>query len=316
MDAMPLNLAPGRPGRAGSPGCQDDGQGARTPLPAAEGGGPGARPLLQEGRGGRQQPRGGHLKSRSNRIKSTGAGSSPSEDSTQYPGAGPVARSRKAAKPAAPWESLIDLGETESSKDATPAAGRKRRPPWLWGSVAAASILLAIVIALQVVRLKTSNGIIELLDLPKDAVVLIDGEEFKVKWPGGGKPAVITVETGKRRVRVEKDGFKAYGRELTIEAGGKERLTVRLIPLADSPSNRGDDAVVTQAKPRNDISAPVVEPEFVTNRTGKIKLKLIRAGTFTMGSDEGQGESNSTPAQGPDQSVVLPGRSRGDPGPI
>ena len=155
--------------------------------------------------------------------------------------------------------------------------------------------MLAIVIALQVVRLKTSNGIIELLDLPKDAVVLIDGEEFKVKWPGGGKPAVITVETGKRRVRVEKDGFKAYGRELTIEAGGKERLTVRLIPLADSPSNRGDDAVVTQAKPRNDISAPVVEPEFVTNRTGKIKLKLIRAGTFTMGSDEGQGESNERP---------------------
>ena len=83
--------------------------------------------------------------------------------------------------------------------------------------------------------------------------------------------------------------------ELTIRLGVKSDSPFGLFRSPTRPRTRGDDAVVTQAKPRNDISAPVVEPEFVTNRTGKIKLKLIPAGEFTMGSDDGQGESNEHP---------------------
>ncbi len=65
----------------------------------------------------------------------------------------------------------------------------------------------------MVVRVKTSNGIIELVNLPKDAEVFVDGEKVAVNWPGGGKPAVISVTAGKHKVSVKKDGLKLSGAE-------------------------------------------------------------------------------------------------------
>ena len=49
------------------------------------------------------------------------------------------------------------------------------------------ALLLAFAVAWMVVlRVKTSNGMIELVNLPKDAEVLVDGAEVAVTWPGGG----------------------------------------------------------------------------------------------------------------------------------
>ena len=71
---------------------------------------------------------------------------------------------------------------------------------------------------------------IELVNLPKDAEVLVDGEEVAVTWPGGGKPAVITVTAGKHKVMVKKDGLEISGDEVTVQADGKEKFTVRFVP--------------------------------------------------------------------------------------
>jgi formylglycine-generating enzyme required for sulfatase activity/serine/threonine protein kinase len=151
---------------------------------------------------------------------------------------GPVIRPNTEAEPAAPaapWQSLIDLRETERSRGATPAVAPIRRRPWFWPSVAVGALILGLLIAWGVViRFKTTDGMIELVNLPQDAEVLVDGKVVAVTWPGGGKPATITVPAGKRKVEVKKDGFEVSGDEVTILAGVKEPFTVRLIPLADS----------------------------------------------------------------------------------
>jgi formylglycine-generating enzyme required for sulfatase activity len=43
------------------------------------------------------------------------------------------------------------------------------------------------------------------------------------------------------------------------------------------------------------VASPRSEPEFITTKTGGIKLKLIPAGEFMMGSEEGQGSSDEHP---------------------
>jgi formylglycine-generating enzyme required for sulfatase activity/serine/threonine protein kinase len=105
---------------------------------------------------------------------------------------------------------------------------------------AAAMLLLGLIVAWAVVlRVKTSNGMIELVGLPKDANVFVDGEEVAVTWPVGGKPAVVTVTAGKHGVRAKKDGLETSGEEVTVRAGGKERFTVRFVPLATSSEVEG-----------------------------------------------------------------------------
>ena len=90
-------------------------------------------------------------------------------------------------------------------------------------------------------RVKTSNGMIELVNLPKDAEVLVDGEEVAVTWPGGGKPAVVTVTAGKHKIMVKKDGLEISGDEVTVQAESRKKGSCRAGGVAGSlqPSAAG-----------------------------------------------------------------------------
>jgi formylglycine-generating enzyme required for sulfatase activity len=87
-------------------------------------------------------------------------------------GAGPVAQPHGMASPSASqpeWELLIDQREAERAREGMSAIGPTSRPRWLWPSVAVGVLLLALFVAWAVVVMtKTSNGIIELADLPKE----------------------------------------------------------------------------------------------------------------------------------------------------
>ena len=211
--------------------------------------------------------------------------------------AGPVEPPKKAAEPTVPeppWQSLIDSRETEHPKAKTPAAARSRRPPWLWPAVAVGVLVLGLVAWGVTLRVKTPDGIIELVNLPNDADVLIDAREVTVTLPGGGKPAVITVPAGKRNIQVKKDGYKVSGEEVTIPAGGKVAFTVRLIPIADSRPTKIDADDRTS---RSDAVKPPAAPvnrEVVTTTPTPPQVPTANSNTNpTVAMDKRDGKANA-----------------------
>ena len=187
-----------------------------------------------------------------------GAGSVPGPAAEFAPAPAPsVGKPVETPRPEATWKSLVDFEETEPVKKAAPAASN-RRPPWLWPAVAAGVLLFGLGVVWAVIFwVKTSNGMIELVHLPRNAEVFVDGEEVAVTWPGGGKPAVVTVTAGKHKVAVKKDGLEMSGDEVTVQAWGKEAFTVRLIPPADSRPTK-DDA--DDRPSRSDVAKPRAAP--------------------------------------------------------
>ena len=189
---------------------------------------------------------------------------------------GPVVRPNPAAEssaPVVPWQSLIDTGLTERSRGTTPAVSQMWRRP----SVAVGAVLLGSLIAGIIIWVRTTNGTIELVNLPGDAEVFVDDNKVKVTWPGGGKPAFITVKPGEHTVTVEKDGLQVDGREVTIRVGGSLQLTVRRIPPAGSRSEKDG---VNDRTARSDVArAPTViderEPDQVPENRKGLQEPLI-----------------------------------------
>ena len=176
---------------------------------------------------------------------STGARAASTQPATNLaPAPAPSLKTPAAtARPQPMWESLIELKENEPSEQAARATAKpaRQKPLRLWSAVAAGMLLLGLVVAWGVILwVKTSNGTIELVNLPKDAEVFVDGEEVAVTWPGGGKPAVVSVSAGTHKISIKKDGLELSGDELTVQAGRLEKFKVRIVPLADSRQGKND----------------------------------------------------------------------------
>ncbi len=176
-------------------------------------------------------------------------------------------------------DSALDPGTRRSGSTVVDRLSRFG-PRTLWA--AAGLLILALAVVLGVVlRIKTANGLIELVNLPKDAEVLVDGQEVAVTWPGGGNPAIVTVKPGTHRIAVKKDGIEITGDEVTVQANGKEKFTVRIVGPARS----------THEVPK------VYELESIKNSIG-MTLNLIPAGKLLMGSpDDALGAENDEKPQ-------------------
>jgi hypothetical protein len=80
------------------------------------------------------------------------------------------------------------------------------------------------------------DGTIVLENLLPDDEVLVDGGTVAVKW-GDGKKAEVRVAPGKKhRIEVKNEGFKVFGEEVEVDAGGSKPLLVRLEPAAVDPN--------------------------------------------------------------------------------
>jgi len=246
------------------------------------------------------------------RPTSPARGSVPTQPATNLAPAPapPLKKPTEKARHEPQWESLIEFKETEPSRKPAPApaAPRRPKPPWIWPTAAAGLLLLGLFVAWGVVLwVKTANGMIELVNLPKDAEVFVDGEKVKITWPVGGKPAVITVTAGmhklmvkNHKVLVKKDGLEISGDEVTVQAEGQEKFTVRVVPFTKPPNplpkdgGSGSTHMATKGPSPNSGSAPnpPSSQESFKNSIG-MTLKLIPAGEFFMGSPDSDPNAGS-----------------------
>ena len=123
---------------------------------------------------------------------------------------------------------------------------------WLLGAGAACVGLLTLIVLVGAVglwaggvfKVKTKDGTIVLENLPPDADVMVDGGTVRVQ-SSDGKTLEIRVDASKQkhRIEVKKDGFKVFGDEVEVDAGGRKSVVVRLEPdgRAGPPKVEGED---------------------------------------------------------------------------
>jgi serine/threonine protein kinase len=119
-------------------------------------------------------------------------------------------------------QTLCDVGK--------PSSRRK----WLIGGAVAAGALLIGLLgswAGGLFRVKTPEGTLVVDVNVPNPDVYVDGAKVTVRWEKGGKRAEIRVPPGTREVKVTKDGFAAFGREVTLSEGESPVLTARLEQL-------------------------------------------------------------------------------------
>src|SRR5260370_10576675 len=89
-------------------------------------------------------------------------------------------------------------------------------------------ILLVSLWAGSVFKVKTKDGILILNVSEPNAEVYVDGEKISVTWGKAGRKAEIRVKPGTRKVQVKKEGFSAFGEEVTLEDAGRHIITAKL----------------------------------------------------------------------------------------
>ncbi len=89
-----------------------------------------------------------------------------------------------------------------------------------------------------VVNLKTKDGTLAVTVNEPDAEVQVLNELGKVEITQKGEksPISISVDPGKHRLLVQKDGFSVFGQDFEIVSGGKQQITAKLVPLEAKPS--------------------------------------------------------------------------------
>jgi tRNA A-37 threonylcarbamoyl transferase component Bud32 len=129
------------------------------------------------------------------------------------------------------------VGPIDTSRPPAPAPVGQGGAAWrslrLVAGLAGAAAVLGVGLWLlaAVLRVKTSIGIVELDINEPGAEVSVDGKQIDVRVPGEKEPVRIEVEEGRRELKVTRDGFESFTREVVLKAGKVERLKVTLKPL-------------------------------------------------------------------------------------
>ncbi len=189
---------------------------------------------------------------------------------------GPAVWAKKVAEPTvpeAPWKSLIEFHEPESSIEATPQVAPARRPPWVWPSAAVGLLLFAFCAAWLggVFKVKTPEGVIVLEGVPQDAEILVDGSKVTLAWPGSGKPLEIRAVPGDHKVEVKKDGFRVFGEIVRVTTDKSSEVTVRLEPpVVNRPAQEKQTEIRAKEEEEPKTAAvPVPRSDLGRIATGK-----------------------------------------------
>ena len=164
----------------------------------------------------------------------------------------------------------------------------------------AAAVLGVAMLAVIIVSVRTKDGtLIVEVDQPGATVQVDDHDKVQVQQKDGKETISISVDPGKHRIKVEKDGFEVYGQEFEMKSGGKPSITAKLVPLKEKPATAGAvwhgwpvDAPPSAIAPFDAAKAEQHQeawarylnvPVEFTNTMG-MKFRLIPPGEFLMGS--------------------------------
>jgi serine/threonine protein kinase/WD40 repeat protein/Leucine-rich repeat (LRR) protein len=195
----------------------------------------------------------------------------------------------------------------EETKPITTASGpgRKIGKPLLVGSgLFAGLIILAAV--LFTIRTKDGNLVVE-VNQP-DAVVQVSNEEGKVEItrPGEKGSVSISVEPGKHRLQVAKDGFQIFAQDFVMEAGGNASIAAKLIPLEGQPPIATTPIVKTPIVKTPIVKTPIVKTPIV--KTPIVKTPIVKTkkplAFETPGFDPWAKEVAAQPPEAQVESVV------------
>ncbi len=108
-------------------------------------------------------------------------------------------------------------------------------------AVVGAGVLGLAILAAVVFKMQTKDGTLVVEVNQPDAVVQVLDAAGKVEisQPGGKGPISISVDPGKHRLKVEKDGFKFFAQDFEMNSGGKQSIKASLIPLEGKPAAVG-----------------------------------------------------------------------------
>ena len=188
--------------------------------------------------------------------------------------------------------------ETSGQLSVKSKASRQRNNRVIYGAVGAA-LLGVLILAGIIVSLQTKDGKLMLeVDQPDATVQVLDASSGKVEisQPSGAGKVILSIDPGRHRLKVERDGFTVFGEDFEMEKGGRKTIRAKLVPVGTTPA-------VAAAKPGDTVPPPAVAPfnatkatehqeawakhlgvpVEITNSIG-MKLALIPPGEFQMGS--------------------------------
>ena len=116
-----------------------------------------------------------------------------------------------------------------TKKTSSASNGKKKL---IYGAVGA-GLLGVLILAGIIVSLQTKDGTLIVEVNQSDAMVQVLDEQGKVEvsQKGGVGKLTISVDPGKHRLKVEKDGFTFFGENFEMESGGKKAITAKLVPV-------------------------------------------------------------------------------------
>ena len=125
--------------------------------------------------------------------------------------------------------------QPKPTKKAVPAEAGKGHKKFILGAVGAAVLGLAILAAV-IIKMRSKDGTLVVeVDQPDAVVQVLDAAgKVEIRQPGGKGPISISVDAGKHRLKVEKDGFQFFAQDFTMASGGKQSIKAVLQPIFEN----------------------------------------------------------------------------------
>ena len=192
-------------------------------------------------------------------------------------------------------EEPVATEEPEIVEEPTPVPKQEARPSsggrsWWWAIAGVVVIgLLAPFLLSVVVRIKTPDGTLVVEISEPDAIVEVLDEKngLEIKRNGGKGDLTISVDPGKHRLKVEKEGFKLFTEAFEIESGGEKVIAAHLEPLPESLVAATEPALTAIEKKAEQAVELLTEHSPIQSQQPAPEAKLIDHARWTF--DEGEG---------------------------